>query len=212
MTAPTSLVELKVRYLRLTAKLFATNAETYWQQGKLLIQIKAQLKHGGWLQWVEKNLNVAPRQAQYRLQVGSLPSLPKYAGNRVFVLENLAAIAVIAKQKQLSPEAAVEHWERTHPADWERAFRKGDGSPPPGPRPKSGSTNRPPPQNAKEGMTCARAFLILGIDTYAMTITEESLNILMRGLRQIHHPDKGGSHSKFISITEAVKILGGRPQ
>jgi hypothetical protein len=66
------------------------------QQGQLLIQIKAQLKHGQWLPWVKKNLNIDRVNANLRMKIGALPALPKSNDSVTFDLARLAEVADIA--------------------------------------------------------------------------------------------------------------------
>src|SRR6267154_1180925 len=71
-----SLDDLKRQYLALEAQLLASNNEIYWQQGRVLAQIKSELRHGKWLLWVQANLHIDERNVQLRLKVAALPSLP----------------------------------------------------------------------------------------------------------------------------------------
>lgn len=46
------------------------------QAGQLLLKVKASLKHGEWLPWLEKNVSVSPRQAQRYIAVADGRTVP----------------------------------------------------------------------------------------------------------------------------------------
>lgn len=201
-TAIVSLEDLKQQYLDLRSRMFKSNAEVYWEQGRLLIQIKDQLKHGQWLPWIKENLDLSADSAQHRMKIGTLTGLPKNRGNAVFVLENLAAIADVAQKNGLEPDAATEKWLADVKKRDAAERNKNKGKPDPKPKDK-----KPKPDPLPKGMSRQDAFLVFGIDVNNLTISQESLDILVRGLRQKRHPDKGGTNAEFTQLTKAMEIL-----
>ena len=201
-----SLDDLKAEYLELDTVLGGLTAsanEVYWKQGRILNKIKAKVGHGKWLRWVNQNLSIGQSQAKLRMLIGSLPSLPKSPESRRFDCEQLAEVAQIAMTLNLSPDAAVEKWQKNHGAadkkGWERMK---DGSW------RRKSKPKPPRPPGARAMSREEAFKTFGITVYgSIDITKESLDILFKGLRQIRHPDKGGSNDQFVSLTKAYEVL-----
>jgi hypothetical protein len=191
-----ALDQLKTRYLALESQLTATRNEVYWEQGKILLQIKAAVGHGKWLKWVEKNLHIDQQAARRRLAVGSLSSLPKSVSKDRFesTLIDLSAVAVLARKQKLPPDAAAEAWSKKQFEEFGRRVRE---------EPARSS----PSASHDAAMSRTEALEILGIDVTMKTIVKETLTIIEKGLRQKYHPDKGGQSERFVLITKAVKVL-----
>jgi hypothetical protein len=60
--------------------------------------------------WIEKNLHIDKRNAQIRMQIGSLPQLPKSDGSIVSQRNDSVVIADIAKKRSISPNEAAKRW------------------------------------------------------------------------------------------------------
>lgn len=67
------------------------------------------------------------------------------------------------------------------------------------------STGARPP--AKAGMTHEEAFAEIGITGSNIQVTDETLGIIFRGLKQKRHPDKGGTNAAFQRLTKAEEAL-----
>jgi hypothetical protein len=199
-----SLADLKNRYLSLEAVFCESRNDVYWKQGQILIQIKAQLRHGEWRAWIEKNLHIDRTQAQLRMKIGSLPSLPKRPENRSFqpTLEVLAKIADVAATHKLTPDAATEKYLKDFESQKARFKKQG---PEPGGKKRRASSNI----QRGHGMTREQALRIFGIDIDRRTIEKRYLEIFHKALRQKLHPDKGGKHDDFIALDKAYAALGG---
>jgi hypothetical protein len=67
--------------------------------GRLLIEAKAQVGHGGWLPWLEANCTLRPRTAQAYMRLArELPKLPEQEAQRVADLSVRDAIAQLSRQ------------------------------------------------------------------------------------------------------------------
>jgi hypothetical protein len=64
------------RLHQLASKTAAEAVEHAKQAGELLIEVKAQLRHGQFYPWIDKNLTVSPRQAQRYMAVAQGKPLP----------------------------------------------------------------------------------------------------------------------------------------
>jgi hypothetical protein len=66
--------------------------------GELLIQAKADVGHGGWIEWLEDNCTVRPRTAQVYMKLArELPKLPEEKAQRVAFLTVREAVHTISQ-------------------------------------------------------------------------------------------------------------------
>jgi hypothetical protein len=88
-----------------------TALEHAMECGRLLIEAKAQVGHGGWLPWLEANCTLRPRTAQAYMRLArELPKLPEQEAQRVADSSVRDAIAQLSKQAHdlaALPEAAA---------------------------------------------------------------------------------------------------------
>lgn len=220
---PVKLDTLQKKVLELQdglSTLLYTAAEKAWVLGQALNELKAVTPHGEWEPWCRKNLRFSIRQTQVMMQIGTLKALPdKSASERAFDfqddplrLQDLAAIASIAKREECSPDKAATIFLKGQRADAEAvtihpnaeadaALIKSLSGRAPDPAPGKASTSR------KVSMTREQAFAEIGITGSNIEVVEETLVIIFRGLMQKRHPDKGGTDAGFARLNNAKEIL-----
>ena len=75
------------------------------QAGQLLIEAKAQHKHGGWLKWLDGNFGGTPRAAQQYMRVArEIPRLNKLDAKRVSLLSFRRALHDVTVQSRTLAE------------------------------------------------------------------------------------------------------------
>jgi hypothetical protein len=80
----------------------ATNAmEKAIRCGKLLLQAKARVGHGGWLDWIKEHLSFGARQAQKYMSIAQHPELANANSNSYLTIDG--ALPLIAAQRCETP-------------------------------------------------------------------------------------------------------------